>query len=258
MIFDTHAHYDDEQFDEDREDLLEKLPQNGVKRVVDVAASADSLARVLEIARTHDFVYAALGLHPDEVGDLSDEVFHFMEENLSDPKVVAVGEIGLDYYWNKEAKAVQEAAFRRQIELALKHKMPINVHSREAADDTLRIIKDYYGKGDIENPGIIHCFSYSVEMAEIYVKMGFVLGIGGVVTYKNGRKLKEVVERIPLDKLVLETDCPYLSPVPNRGKRNSSLNLPYVVREIAALKGVSEEEVEQRTWENACRVYGLD
>lgn len=257
MIFDTHAHYDDEQFDEDREKLLSMLTEQGIVGVVDVGSTVLSLEKALELAHAHDFIYAALGLHPDEIGNLTEDVLHYIEKNLSDPKVVAVGEIGLDYYWHKEAREIQERKFRAQIQLALDHEKPIIVHSREAAEDTLRIIRDYYAGGKMANPGIIHCFSYSAEMAELYVKMGFYLGIGGVVTYKNARKLKEVVERIPLEHLVLETDCPYLTPTPNRGKRNSSLNLPYVVSEIASLKGMAPEEVEGVTEANARTVFNL-
>lgn len=256
-IFDTHAHYDDEQFDGDREELIRELWKEGIVGVVDVATSKDSLPRVLALAHGHEGIYAALGLHPDEIGDLTEDVLAFIRDNLSDPKVVAVGEIGLDYYWHKEEKALQEKAFRSQLETALKAEKPVIIHSREAAEDTFRILKSYYGGGRIPDPGIIHCYSYSPEMAEEYVKMGFLLGIGGVVTYKNARKLKETVERIPLESLVLETDCPYLSPVPNRGKRNSSLNLPYVAEAIAAIKGVSPEEVARVTEKGAGRVFRL-
>ena len=292
MIFDTHAHYDDEQFDNDREALLASLfrldesaagagttgPAEAVGRigaglteaagrigaVVDVASTPESLSRVMTLAETYDKIYAAIGIHPDEVGSITDDVWQEIRDDLAKPKTVAVGEIGLDYYWDKESHDLQEYWFRKQIELAHEFDKPINVHSRAAAEDTMRIIKDLYGEGvrgrrpdQPACPGIIHCYAYSVEMARDYVKMGFMLGIGGVVTYKNGRKLKEVVEAIPLEHLVLETDCPYLSPEPHRGKRNSSLNLPYVVQTIAELKGVTAEEVEKVTWENACRVYAL-
>ena len=299
MIFDTHAHYDDEQFDNDREALLASLfahkecgggsaamDAGRIGAVVDVGSTPESLAKVMAIARLHDSVYAAVGIHPDEVGAITDEVVREIKEDLTDPKTIAVGEIGLDYYWNKEEHDIQEHWFRRQIELAFEYDKPIIVHSRAAAEDTMRVIKDYYGPaagrtacaaaasaaqetvGDQETidtvakqssrPGIIHCYAYSVEMAREYVAMGFMLGIGGVVTYKNGRKLKEVVQAIPLEYLVLETDCPYLSPEPNRGRRNSSLNLPYVVKAIAELKGVTEQEVEEVTWQNACKVFRLE
>ena len=259
MIFDTHVHYDDEQFDPDRESLLRDLFASGrIGAAVDVGSTPDSLRKVMAIARSHEKIYAAAGIHPDEVGALTDQVWREIIEDLDDPKTVAVGEIGLDYYWDKESHDRQEYWFRRQIELALEADKPIIVHSRAAAEDTMRVIADYYRTPDRGScPGIIHCYAYSVEMARDYTAMGFMLGVGGVVTYKNGRKLKEVVGAIPLEHLVLETDCPYLSPEPNRGKRNSSLNLPYVVKAIADLKSVTEEEVENATWENACRVFHL-
>ncbi|MDO4479250.1 MAG: TatD family hydrolase [Lachnospiraceae bacterium] len=258
MIFDTHAHYDDEQFDTDREALLASLSSHGVGTVVDVGASAASLPLVRQLAHTYEFVYGAVGLHPDEVGDLTDEVMQDLERDMADPKIVAVGEIGLDYYWDKESHDTQELAFRRQIELALAHGKPIIVHSRSAAEDTLRVISEYYGKTAVDRPGIIHCYSYSAAMAEQYVAMGFVLGVGGVVTYKNGKKLKQTVERIPLKSLVLETDCPYLSPEPYRGKRNSSIHLTEVAKAIAEIKGVDPQTVIDVTEANARRVFRLD
>ncbi|MBQ0058855.1 MAG: TatD family hydrolase, partial [Lachnospiraceae bacterium] len=232
MIFDTHAHYDDEQFDTDREALLASLslsakkgPYGVVTHVCDATASVESLHKVMDLDKSYDNMYCTIGIHPDEVGDITDEVWEDIRTLARDPKCVAIGEIGLDYYWDKEGHDLQEKWFRAQIELALELGKPINVHSREACEDTMRIIREYYGKGWNKDfhPGIIHCFSYSPEIAELYVQMGFAIGVGGVVTYKNGRKLKEVVQRIPLEHIVLETDCPYLSPTPNRGKRNSSL-----------------------------------
>ncbi|MGX8728595.1 MAG: TatD family hydrolase, partial [Lachnospiraceae bacterium] len=244
MIIDTHAHYDDEAFDGDREELLSSLVSAGVGRVIDVGSTKASLAKILQLARECPFVYGALGLHPDEVGDLTEETFAMIEEGLSEPKILAVGEIGLDYYWNKEAREVQMEAFRRQALLAIRKELPIIIHSREAAADTLDVVRELYGPGGpgekLSRKGVMHCYSYSAEMARIYTReIGFFLGIGGVVTYKNGRKLKEVVADTPLEYLLLETDCPYLSPVPLRGKRNSSLNLPYIIEEIAAIKGCS-------------------
>lgn len=263
MIFDTHAHYDDKAFDGDREEILTALGPAGIGLVADVAASPASLKRVLGLAHGHDFIYAVLGLHPDYAAELDEETIGFLERNLADPKVVAVGEIGLDYYWNKASREVQAAAFRAQIDLAISRGMPIVIHSREAAQDTLEIVREKYGRGKpgaaLERKGVMHCYSYSVEQARIYTReLGFYLGIGGVVTFKNARKLKEVVADTDLDFLVLETDCPYLAPVPFRGKRNSSLCLPYVVQAIAEIKGVTPEEVEARTEANARRMYGLE
>lgn len=254
MIIDTHAHYDDKAFDNDRHELLTSLEKSGIAAVVNVAADMKSLEDVPRLAHEYNFAYGAIGLHPDNVGALDDGVMDKMRHLLEDPKMVAVGEIGLDYHWNVEPKDVQMEAFARQIELAKEAGKPIMVHSREAANDTMQVIKDTraYDAG-----GIIHCYAYSPEMAREYVKMGFYLGIGGTVTFKNARKIKEVVAEIPLESLVLETDCPYLAPEPNRGKRNSSLNLPYVAAKIAKIKGCRKEEVEEITYNNAKKLLGL-
>ncbi len=261
MIFDTHAHYDDEAFDADRDALIRSLPENGVGHVIDVGATKKGQAKVKELADTYDFMYGALGMHPDEVGEIDDALWNQIVEGLDDPKIVAVGEIGLDYHWNIQPHDVQEHWFREQIALAQERNLPILVHSRNAADDTLRIIEDCYGKGssgyEMQRKGIIHCYSYSYEQAKIYTELGFYLGIGGVVTFKNSRKLKKVVTNIPLDRLLLETDCPYMAPEPNRGKRNSSLYLTSVVETIAELKGISPDEVEEVTWNNAMDLFQI-
>lgn len=254
MIFDTHAHYDAEQFNEDRDELLASMPDQGVCNIVNVGATLEGCRASIEFAKKYPFIYAAVGVHPDEVGSLNEENFAQLEEWCKEEKVVAVGEIGLDYYWDNEAHDVQKKWFIRQIELARKLNLPINVHSRDAAEDTFQIIKDY-GKG---LKGIIHCFSGSKEMAVEYVKLGYHIGIGGVVTFKNGKKLKQVVEAIPLESIVLETDCPYLAPDPYRGKRNNSSYIKYVAEEIARLKGVTCEEVLEQTEKNARYVYNLD
>ena len=254
MIFDTHAHYDDKQFDEDRDQILSSMQEQGVGTIVDASATVDSWERVLELTKRYPFVYGMIGVHPDEVGDLNEENFARMEQLLHEEKVVAVGEIGLDYYWDKEQHEIQKEWFIRQLQLARKLNMPVNIHSREAAQDTMEIMKKY--AADMKS--IIHCYSYSKEMAEEYVKMGYLLGIGGVVTFKNAKKLKEVVKAVPLSHIVLETDCPYLAPEPNRGKRNASSNLIYVAQTIAELKGTTTEEVIAVTEENARKFYGLD
>lgn len=253
MIFDTHAHYDDKQFDIDREELLKSMLEQGVGTIVDASATVESWQRVLKLTEEYPFIYGMIGVHPDEVGDLNEERFAEMETLLHREKIVAVGEIGLDYYWDHESHDVQKHWFIRQLELARKLNLPVNIHSREAAADTMDILKEY-GQG---MKGIIHCYSYSKDMAEEYVKMGYLIGIGGVVTFKNGRKLKEVVETIPIEHIVLETDCPYLSPEPNRGKRNVSYYLKYVANMIAQLKGLTPEEVIATTEKNAKEFYGI-
>ena len=254
MIFDTHAHYDADWFDEDREELLAGMAAAGVGRITNIGSDWKSLAVTKELTRKYDFMYGAYGIHPDEIGDLNEERFAQLKELLQEPKAVAVGEIGLDYYHNTENKPEQNAWFERQAELARELGMPVVIHSREAAEDTLTMAKTRHFE---EIGGVVHCFSYSWEIAREYLKMGFFIGVGGVVTYKNGRKLKETVEKVPLSSIVLETDCPYLSPEPYRGKRNDSRNLHQVVRMIAGIRGITEQEVEEAAWENAHRLYRI-
>lgn len=253
MIFDSHAHYDSSQFDEDRDQLLSSMPEMGVGTIVNVGADWDSVTEVVELAQKYPHVYAAVGLHPDEVGDLNEERFEFMKSQCRHEKVVAVGEIGLDYYWDNESHDTQKKWFIRQLKLARSLNLPVIIHSRDAAGDTLEIMKEH-AQG---LRGVIHCFSGSKELAEEYVKMGFHIGIGGVVTFNNGKKLKEIAASIPLDKILLETDCPYLAPVPYRGKRNSSLYIPHIAEEIAALRGISYEEVVAQTEQNAKMLFGI-
>lgn len=254
MIFDTHAHYDDEQFDEDRDALLESMHGGGVGTIVNAGSDIASWEDIRRLVRKYPFVYGAAGVHPDDVGELNEEKFSRLKEILQVDKFVAVGEIGLDYYWDNESHDIQKEWFIRQLNLAKELGKPVIIHSRDAAADTFEIMKEHAAGLD----GVIHCFSYSVELAREYVKRGFYIGVGGVVTFKNSKKLKEVVADTPLESIVLETDCPYLAPVPNRGKRNSSLNLVYVAEEIAALKGVTYEEVVRRTEENARRLYHME
>ena len=256
MIFDTHAHYDDEAFEEDRGALIASLAEQGIGRVVNVAADLASVSTSLTLAQQYPFIYAAVGVHPSNVQELTERDYEWLEEKLAAPKAVAVGEIGLDYYWDKEpdVQARQRESFSRQLQLAKKLDKPVIIHSRDAAKDTLDVMA---AEGGSQLRAVIHCFSYGTEMAREYLNMGFYLGIGGVVTFNNGRKLKEVVDYMPLDRIVLETDCPYLSPVPNRGKRNSSLNLPYVAEAIGQIKGISPEEVIAITNQNARNLYRL-
>ena len=253
MIFDTHAHYDDEQFDTDRDELLNSMEENGVGTIVNVSATYESCRRVIRMAEKYPMMYAAAGVHPDEVGSLDEEKFAHMKELLKNEKVVAVGEIGLDYYWDNESHDTQKKWFVRQLELARESNLPVNIHSREAAQDTMEIVKEH-GRG---LKGVIHCYSYSKEMALEYVKLGYYIGVGGVVTFKNAKRLKDTVEAIPLTAVVLETDCPYLAPEPYRGRRNNSTYIKYMAEEIARIKGVTGEEVVQQTEANARSLYRL-
>lgn len=253
MIFDTHTHYDAEQFDNDRVELLSSMREHNVGFILNVGATLDGCKSSVEFARKYPFMYATVGVHPDEVGALNDETFAWMEELLLDEKAVAVGEIGLDYYWDNEPREVQKEWFIRQLALARKHDLPVCIHSRDAAEDTLNVMREY-AKG---LQGVIHCFSYSPEIAKEYVKNGFYIGVGGVVTFKNGKKMKEVVKATPIERILLETDCPYLAPEPYRGKRNSSIYLDRVAQEIGQLKGMTANEVIEVTEQNAKTLFGI-
>lgn len=253
MIFDTHAHMDDSWFNEDRRELLESMKDNGVETIVNIAADTKSLKSTIKLVDEYDFVFGALGVHPDEVYDLSEDDYRWIEDNLSHPKIVAVGEIGMDYH-REHDKNVQREAFERQMDIARRNNMPIVVHSRDAANDTYEIMK---ANNAHDIGGVIHCFSYEKEMARQFLDMNYYIGVGGVVTFKNGRKLKEVVEYTPIDRIVLETDAPYLAPVPFRGKRNDSRYIKYVAEEVARIKNMTYDEVVEVTKQNALKMYRM-
>lgn len=253
MIFESHAHYDDDAFDSDREELLALMEKNEIEYVINVGASIASTKTTIELAHKYPFIYASVGVHPSETGELNEDNFSCLRDQCGKPKVVSVGEIGLDYYWDKPDKETQVKWFRRQLSLAKEVELPVIIHSRDAAKDTLEIIKEQ--ACDIK--GVIHCYSYTKETAREYLNMGYFFGIGGVVTFSSAKKLKEAVEYIPIENILLETDSPYLSPVPNRGKRNSSLNLPYIAKEIANIKGLSYDEVISITNKNAKELFNL-
>jgi TatD DNase family protein len=254
MIFETHAHYDDERFADDRGELLNQLPSLGIGKVINVASTVSSIGECVELAKKYPYIYAALGVHPSELESMDDAVIDQIRSLTSLEKTVAIGEIGLDYYWEKDpiAQKNQRFYFRRQLELARETNLPVIIHSREAAEDTLKLMKDA-NAGEI--PGVIHCYSYSPELAREYIRMGYYIGVGGVVTFKNAKKLVDTVRITPMEQILLETDSPYLAPEPNRGHRNDSRNLVYVRDRIAEIKGLTPEEVEAVTWENALRLF---
>lgn len=255
MIFETHAHYDDEKYNDDRDSLIRSLPENGIEYVVNIGSSIEGCRATTELIKQYEFFYGALGVHPSEVQFITEEFFQWLtDEAEKNPKVKAVGEIGLDYYWEEPERRLQKNWFERQIELARKLHKPMVIHSRDAAKDTYDIMSALKCE---EIGGVIHCFSYSTEEAKKYLDMGFYIGIGGVVTFKNAKKLLEVAEYVPMERILLETDCPYLAPEPNRGKRNSSLNLTYIAAKIAEVRNISYEEVVTATNENARRMYGI-
>lgn len=260
MIFESHAHYDDRQFDVDREKLLENLPLQNVGVIVNVGSDIRSSKESITLAHQYDYIYAAIGVHPDEVDTMKEADMEELSHMAKETKVVAIGEIGLDYF-RKEGnayKSVQKEWFCRQLDLAKEIEKPVIIHSRDAAEDTIQILRDFRKENpQIENPGVIHCYSYSPELAKEYVAMGFYIGIGGVVTFKNAKKLVETVAQIPLERILVETDSPYLCPEPNRGKRNDSSQIRYVIDRIADIRGIAPEEVEKQTEMNARKMYRL-
>ncbi len=254
MIFDTHAHYDDERFDEDRDALLKQLHQEGISYILNASASPESLETTMELAEKYPFVYAALGIHPHDAEKINENIMNKIRILSKNDKVVAIGEIGLDYYYDNSPRDIQRYWFERQIELAKELKLPIIIHDRDAHEDTVNILK----KTDVKQVGgIFHCFSGSAQMAMEMLKLNLYIAIGGAVTFKNARKTVEVVKAVPLEKLLVETDCPYLSPEPHRGKRNNSGYLVHIIRKIAGIKEISESEVAETTLMNAKKVFGL-
>lgn len=253
MFFDTHAHYDDKAFNEDRDGLLQDINAAGVELIIDPGCDIKSSRAAIELAERHPFVYAAVGIHPEEFSRCGGEDLEEIRALAAHPKCAAIGEIGLDYYWDDSRKPEQKALFRSQLELALELCKPVIVHDREAHGDAMEIVLDYP-----RLRGVFHCFSGSTEMARELLKRGWYLGFDGPVTYKNARKAIEVLEMCPLERMLIETDSPYLSPVPMRGKRNDSRNLRYIAEKIAEIKGVSAEEIARVTMENGKRLFGID
>lgn len=249
-IFDTHSHYNDSAFDSDREELLGSLFAGGLCAAVNQGTDVPSSERGIEYSKKYKGMYAAVGLHPECLSENSFEDLKVIKKLAGFPKVVAIGEIGLDYYYDIP-RELQKDIFIRQLELADELSLPVNIHDRDAHGDTLEILRKYKPKG------ILHCFSGSTEMALEVVKLGMYIGFGGVITFKNARKTVEAARAVPLENIVLETDCPYLSPVPNRGKRNDSSNIIYTAQTIAEIKGLSTEEILKATKSNAERVYNV-
>ena len=252
MIFDTHAHYDDKKFDADRQEVLAAMPEKGVSLIVDPGCDGESSRAACALAQEFPFVYAAVGWHPEEWQSWNGESMALLRTLCSRPKVVAIGEIGLDYYWDTEHKALQKEMFERQLSLAIERKLPVIVHDREAHGDCLEIVMNYP-----EARGVFHCFSGSVEMARELLRRGWYLGFDGPITYKNAVKALDVIAACPTDRMLLETDSPYLAPVPNRGKRNDSRNLPYIAARIAEIKSMATEEVAEVTLQNGKQLFGL-
>ena len=253
MLFDTHAHMNDPAFDEDRESVLLGLREKGVAYMMNVGCCRDSSRDCVAMAEKYPFVYASVGTHPDAADEVNEEVLEEFRKLAAHPKVLAIGEIGLDYYYETIPREVQQKAFRMQMALAKELSMPVIVHERNAHDDGMRIVKEYRGV-----TGVFHCYSGSAEMARQLVDMGWYIGFTGVLTFKNARKAVETAERIPLERIVLETDCPFMAPEPFRGKRNDPGYLYRMAERLAEIRGISVEEVHEITTQNAKQLYRLD
>ncbi len=253
MIFDTHAHYDDEAFDQDRHDLLASFPEKGVGLVVNPGITLETSQMAIDMAAKYPHVWAAVGIHPENCHDYDDTFLPRLRELARQPKVVAIGEIGLDYYWAENPpKELQMRVLRDQLALARELDLPVIIHDRDAHGDILAIVKEFPGVR-----GVFHCYAGSAEMAKELLNMGWYLGFNGAITFKNARKAPEVIAMAPLDRLLIETDAPYLTPVPYRGKRNDSSYLPYVVQAIAAIKNIPAEKVVEATWENGKKLFSI-
>ena len=251
-IFDSHAHYNDKAFDIDRTELLDSLKASGICGVINCGADLESSKKSHQLSEEYDYMFFACGIHPEEVDNLPEDYLTTLKELTNNKKCVGIGEIGLDYYWRQDNKELQKKIFIEQIKLANELSLPVIIHSREAHEDTLNILKQYKPKG------VLHCFSGSREIAKEILKLGMYIGFGGALTFKNARKAIEVMEILPLDSLLLETDCPYMAPVPMRGKRNNSSYIPYVAEKIGEIKGINPQEIINIATENTKKLFNIE
>lgn len=250
-IFDSHAHYTDKAFNEDRENMLGSLKESGVCGIINCGADIESSVSSVDLANKYDYIYAACGVHPEEADKTPENYIDILRDLAKNEKCVAIGEIGLDYYWRQDTKDLQKELFEKQILLSKELDLPIIVHDREAHGDTMEILKKYRPKG------VLHCFSGSPETAAEVLKLGMYIGLGGALTFKNARKAVEVAQMLPLDRLLLETDCPYMAPVPMRGKRNNSGYIPFIAEKVAEIKGIDPQSVLDVTTENTKRLFNI-
>ncbi len=253
MLFDSHAHYNDSRFDTDRDEILSSMRDNNVGLIMNSCSNLGEIPDIIGLCEKYDFIYGSVGVHPHDVEDMTEDDIDALHEYLKYPKIMAVGEIGLDYYYDNSPRNLQRKWFARQIELAIETGMPIVIHDRDAHGDCMDIMRAY--KNDIT--GEFHCYAGSVEMAREILGWGMYIALGGALTFKNSVRPREVAEYVPLDMLLIETDCPYLTPVPHRGKRNSSLYVHYVAEEIARIKGIPVKEVEDMTYNNAKKMFKI-
>ena len=259
-FFDSHAHYNDEKFDEDREELIEEIYNAGVSKLINAGYSIESSKKALEIATKYDWMYTISGISPNDISNSKaeleeelKELEEFLSKQISTNKIVAVGEIGLDYYWNADNKELQKLAFVKQIELANKFNLPIVIHTREAVMDTLQILKE----NKLLKKGVFHCCPINRELVKEALKLGFYISFAGPVTFKNSKNANEIIDMVPLDRILIETDSPYLAPEPNRGKRNDSRNVKFIAEKIANVKKMQLEEIADITYKNACKIFGI-
>lgn len=252
-IFDSHAHYDDESFNEDREQVIKEIKEAGVIGVLNCGASMEGARFSAKLSKEYDFFYAAVGIHPENANELNNDTLKELRELASNEKVKAIGEIGLDYYYEENpSKEVQKNVFRTQMKLAEELNLPVVIHDRDAHEDTLKILKEFP-----KVKGVLHCFSGSVEFSRECLKLGYYIGFTGVVTFKNAKKIVEVAKEVPLDRLLVETDCPYMAPTPFRGKRNRSDYIKYIIEKLSEIKGIPEEEISRITIENTKRMLTI-
>lgn len=255
MLFDTHAHLNDAKFDVDREAVIERAQEKyNVSRVINVGYNRETIPPCLELAETYDFIYAAVGWHPHDAKNMREEDLTWLGELAAHEKVVALGEMGLDYYWDNSPRDVQAEVFRRQIALAKEVNLPIIIHDRDAHEDVVHILRETHAE---EVGGVMHCFGGDWDIAKACLDLGFYIGLGGPVTFKKAEDVREIARKAPIDRLLIETDCPYLAPEPKRGKRNETGYVYYVAEKIAEIRGISSEQLAAQTTENACRLFNL-
>ena len=253
-LFDSHAHYNDEKFDGDRKEIIDAIYKSGVTKIINAGYSLESSKKAIEIANNYDFMYTIAGISPNDIDDFKEEYIGEIEKIAKDRKVVAIGEIGLDYHWNTDNKKLQKEVFISQIEIANKLNLPIVIHTRETVFDTLDILKNQVR---CEKKGVFHCCPLNVDLVREGLKLGFYISFAGPITFKNSKNADTIIDMVPLDKMLIETDSPYLSPEPLRGKRNDSRNVRYMAQKIAEVKGISIEEVAKNTYENTMKIFEI-
>ena len=260
IFFDSHSHYNDEKFDKDRDVLIDEIYKSGVTKLINAGYSLESSKKALEIAKKYEWMYTISGISPNDIPESNKELEqqlnsleNFIKNEMNSKKIVAIGEIGLDYYWNKENSELQKEAFVKQIEIANKYEFPIVIHTREAVMDTIEILKIH----QVKKRGVFHCCPLNRELVKEALKLGFYISFAGPITFKNSKNANEIIEMVPLDKILIETDSPYLSPEPNRGKRNDSRNVKYIAEKISKVKQISLEEIAKITYKNTCNIFEI-